>query len=691
MVAVPFEKISFVMKMGKRDKNKKKTERVGDMSAENEILKLRKEIEEHNRNYYVLDNPTISDYEYDMLLHQLIRLEEENPQFADENSPTKRVGGVALKEFEQVSHRVPMQSLGDVFSFDELMDFDKRVSQGLNGEDYEYVVEMKIDGLSVSLEYENGRFVKGSTRGDGLIGEDITENLKTIKSIPLVLPEDVEHLEVRGEVYMPQKSFEKLNEERKLSNEPLFANPRNAAAGSLRQLDSKITAKRNLDVFIFNIQDTSKTDIKTHTEGLEWLGSLGFKVSPRRNVFKTMKNAYDEILSIGQLRAELPFDIDGVVVKVNSLEQRVELGTTTKVPKWAIAYKFPAEQKETTVEDIVVQVGRTGVITPNAVLTPVRIAGSTVSRATLHNEDFIREKDLRIGDRVLVQKAGDIIPEVVSVLKEKRTGEEKIYEMPKVCPACGEELFREEGEAALRCTSTNCPAQKIRSIIHFASRGAMDIEGLGDAVVEQLVDEGLIENTADLFYLEYEELVKLERFADKSAQNLIDAINRAKKNPLDKLICGLGIRLIGAKGAKSIAQHFGNMDRIMEASVEEVSAIDDVGEKMAESLVHYFSEPETQELVRRMKEKNVNMVAEEKIVGGVLEGKTFVLTGTLPTLKRSEAQKLIEDNGGKTSSSVSKKTDYVLAGDEAGSKLDKAHALGVEVITENEFLDMIKG
>ncbi len=660
------------------------------MSAENEILKLRKEIEEHNRNYYVLDNPTISDYEYDMLLRKLIELEEENPQFADENSPTKRVGGVALKEFEQVSHRVPMQSLGDVFSFDELMDFDKRVSQGLNGEKYEYVVEMKIDGLSVSLEYENGRFVKGSTRGDGLIGEDITENLKTIKSIPLVLSENVERLEVRGEVYMPQKSFEKLNEERKMSNEPLFANPRNAAAGSLRQLDSKITAKRNLDVFIFNIQDTSKTDIKTHTEGLDWLGSLGFKVSPRRNVFKTMKDAYDEILTIGQLRAELPFDIDGVVIKVNSLEQRIELGTTTKVPKWAIAYKFPAEQKETTVEDIVVQVGRTGVITPNAVLTPVRIAGSTVSRATLHNEDFIREKDLRIGDRVLVQKAGDIIPEVVSVLKEKRTGEEKIYEMPKVCPACGEELFREEGEAALRCTSTNCPAQKIRSIIHFASRGAMDIEGLGDAVVEQLVDEGLIENTADLFYLEYEELVKLERFADKSAQNLIDAINRAKKNPLDKLICGLGIRLIGSKGAKSIAQHFGNIDRIMEASVEEVSAIDDVGEKMAESLVHYFAESETQELIRRMKEKGVNMVAEEKTIGGVLEGKTFVLTGTLPTLKRSEAQKLIEDNGGKTSGSVSKKTDYVLAGDEAGSKLDKAQALGVKIITENEFLEMIK-
>ncbi|MBO5955240.1 MAG: NAD-dependent DNA ligase LigA, partial [Clostridia bacterium] len=432
------------------------------MNIENEILRLRKEIEAHNHSYYVLDNPTISDYEYDMLLHKLIKLEEENPQFADENSPTKRVGGVALKEFEQVKHQVPMQSLGDVFSREELLDFDKRVAQGLGKEKYEYVVEMKIDGLSVSLEYENGRFVKGSTRGDGIVGENITENLKTVKAIPLVLPEPVERLEVRGEVYMPKASFELLNQERKDSGEVLFANPRNAAAGSLRQLDSKITAKRNLDIFIFNIQETSKEDILRHTDGLQWLSSLGFKVSPRRSVFATMEEAYDEILEIGRQRAELPFDIDGAVVKVNSLAQRQELGVTTKVPKWAIAYKFPAEQKETTVEDIIVQVGRTGVITPNAVLTPVKIAGSTVSRATLHNEDFIREKDLRIGDRVLVQKAGDIIPEVVEVLKDKRTGSEREFSMPEVCPACGEALFREEGEAALRCVSTNCPAQKVR-------------------------------------------------------------------------------------------------------------------------------------------------------------------------------------------------------------------------------------
>ncbi len=659
------------------------------MSIEKEILELRKEIEEHNRNYYVLDNPTISDYDYDILLHKLIKLEEENPEFADENSPTKRVGGAALKEFEQVVHEVPMQSLGDVFSKEEILDFDKRVVQGLEGKSYEYVVEMKIDGLSVSLEYENGRFVKGSTRGDGNIGENITENLKTIKSIPLVLPEAVERLEVRGEVYMPKASFEALNEERKNSNEPLFANPRNAAAGSLRQLDSKITAKRNLDVFIFNIQQTTK-ELSTHTEALEWLKSLGFKVSPRRDVFATMDEAFEEIQRIGEERPNLPFDIDGAVVKVNSLVQREELGTTTKVPKWAIAYKFPAERQETTVEDIIVQIGRTGVITPNAVLTPVRVAGSTVSRATLHNEDFIREKDLKIGDRVLIQKAGDIIPEVVEVLKEKRTGAERDFSMPTVCPACGEPLFREEGEAATRCVSTNCPAQKVRSIIHFASRGAMDIEGLGDAVVEQLVDEGLIKNTADLFYLEFMELVGLERFGEKSAQNLIDAIEKAKENPLDRLICGLGIRLIGAKAAKNIAGHFGNIDAVMAATVQEVSAIDDVGDKMAESLVHYFAEPETKELIERMKAAGVNMIAEERPTGGSFEGKTFVLTGTLPTLKRSEAQKMIEDNGGKVSGSVSKKTDFVVAGEEAGSKLDKANALGVAVITEEELLNMIK-
>jgi len=662
---------------------------VKPMNIENEILNLRKTLEEHNYNYYVMDNPTISDFEYDAMMQRLIKLEEENPQFADENSPTKRVGGVPLSEFEQVVHEVQMQSLGDVFSYDELMEFDQRVRQGLDGESPEYVVEMKIDGLSVSLEYENGQFLRGSTRGDGNIGENITENLKTIKSIPLKLNCDTQKLEVRGEVYMPRKSFEEVNAEKSAAGEALFANPRNAAAGSLRQLDSKITARRKLDVFIFNIQTISDDSLKTHAEGLEWLHGLGFKVSPMRTVCANMDEAYLQILKIGELRPELPFDIDGAVVKVNSLAQRDALGSTSKVPKWAIAYKFPAEQKETTVEDIIVQVGRTGVITPNAVLTPVRIAGSTVSRATLHNEDFIVAKDLKIGDRVLVQKAGDIIPEVVSVLKDKRTGAERPYKMPTHCPACGEELFREEGEAALRCISTNCPAQRMRSIIHFATRDAMDIEGLGEAVVEQLIDAGLIKTSADLFYLKKEDLVPLDRFAEKSAQNLIDAIERAKSNPLDRLLCALGIRLIGARSAKAIAAHFKNIDNIMNATAEEVSQINDVGEKMAESLVHYFSEPETIYLIEKMKAAGVNMVAEDKKLGGNLEGKTFVLTGTLPNLKRSEAQKIIEASGGKVSGSVSKKTDFVVAGEEAGGKLDKALALGVAVITEEELLNMV--
>ena len=659
------------------------------MDIKQEIFDLRKTIEEHNYNYYVMDNPTISDFDYDALMQRLIKLEEENPEFVDENSPTKRVGGAVLSAFGQALHRVPLQSLGDVFSYDELMEFDQRVIQGLDGEKPQYVAEMKIDGLSVSLEYENGRFLRGATRGDGSVGEDITENLKTVKSIPLLIDCDAKRLVVRGEVYMSRKSFEEVNAEKLSAGEALFANPRNAAAGSLRQLDSKITAKRKLDVFIFNIQEVSDNRVLTHTEGLDWLDSMGFKTSPVRTVCQSMDEAYLEILKIGEMRKDLPFDIDGAVIKVNSIRQREILGSTSKVPKWAIAYKFPAEQQETTVEDIIVQVGRTGVITPNAVLTPVKIAGSTVSRATLHNENFVLAKDLKIGDRVLVQKAGDIIPEVVSVLKEKRTGDERLFKMPTHCPACGEELFREEGEAALRCVSTNCPAQRIRSIIHFASRGAMDIEGLGDAVVEQLVNEGLIKTSADLFYLKKEELVGLERFAEKSAQNLIDAIEKAKKNPLDRLLCGLGIRLIGAKGAKAIAAHFENIDRIMDATADEVLLIDDVGEKMAESLVHYFAEPETKELIEKMKAAGVNMIAEEKQVGGALEGKTFVLTGTLPTLKRTDAQKIIEDNGGKVSGSVSKKTDFVVVGTDAGSKLEKAESLGVKIITEEELLGMI--
>lgn len=654
-----------------------------------EIEKLREELNLHNYNYYVMDNPTISDFEYDAMMQRLIKLEEENPELRDPNSPSVRVGGAVLDKFSQVTHAVQMQSLSDVFSREELFDFDERVKSGLEKRDYEYVVEMKIDGLSVSLEYENGSFVRGSTRGDGFIGEDITENLKTVKSIPLKLNNAPEFLEVRGEVYMPKSSFERLNEEREMEGESLFANPRNAAAGSLRQLDSTVTAKRNLDIFIFNIQQIRGKELLSHRESLDYLEELGFKVSPRRNVVKSIDEAYKEIEEIGESRGNLPFDIDGAVVKVNSFVQRELLGETTKVPKWATAYKFPAETKETVVEDIIVQIGRTGVVTPNAVFTPVRVAGSTVSRATLHNADYIRDKDIRIGDTVKIRKAGDIIPEVVEVVTEKRPEGAVPYEMPLVCPACGEMLVREEGEAAIRCISSECPAQTVRRVIHFASRDAMDIEGLGSEIVEQLIDCGLIKDAADLFELKFEQIVKLERFADKSAQNLIDAIENVKKNNLDKLIFGLGIRHIGVKAAKSLSKRFKNMENIISASTEDIAEIEDFGMIMAKSVSDYFAENSNLEMIERLKNYGVNMEYESDTKSAIFEGKTFVLTGTLPTMKRSEAQKLIEENGGKVSGSVSKKTDFVVAGEEAGSKLDKAQSLGVAVITEEELLAML--
>ncbi len=656
---------------------------------EQEIMQLREELNKHNYNYYVLDNPTIPDSEYDILLHRLIRLEEENPKFKDPNSPTVRVGGAVLDKFEQVEHSVQMQSLSDVFSKEELFDFDERVKNSL-GEDYEYVVEMKIDGLSVSLEYENGIFSRGSTRGDGNVGENITENLKTVKSIPLKLDNAPSFLEVRGEVYMPRASFDRLNAEREINGESLFANPRNAAAGSLRQLDSSVCAKRNLDIFIFNIQQITDSEIQSHRESLDYLESIGFKVSPRRNIFNSIEKVYEEILKIGEERENLPFDIDGVVIKVNSFTQREALGSTTKVPRWAVAYKFPAEIKETVIEDIILQVGRTGVITPNAVFTPVKVAGSTISRATLHNEDFIKEKDIRIGDTVKVRKAGDIIPEVVEVVYEKRNDDAVPYLMPTVCPACGEKLVREDGEAAIRCISGECPAQTARRIIHFASRDAMDIEGLGTEIVEQLIESGLIKDVADLFGLKYDDIVALDRFADKSASNLIEAINNVKKNNLDRLLFGLGIRHIGNKAAKNLAKHFKNMDSIMNAETNEIAQIEDFGMIMAKSVRDYFDENSNRELVERLKEYGLSMEYESDAVSEIFAGKTFVLTGTLPTLKRSDAQKIIEDNGGKVSGSVSKKTDYVVAGEEAGSKLKKAQELGVLVISEEELLNMIK-
>jgi DNA ligase (NAD+) len=658
-------------------------------SIKEEVVALRKQLEQYNYEYYVMDSPTVDDFTYDALMNRLLALEQEYPELRTPDSPTQRVGGEVLEGFLQVEHQVQMQSLADVFSKEELMDFDKRVRGELETEAVEYVVEMKIDGLSVSLEYENGSFVRGSTRGNGFVGEDITANLKTVASIPLKLKEALPYLEVRGEVFMPKESFLKLNEQRELSGEALFANPRNAAAGSLRQLDSKITAQRKLDIYVFNVQQIEGKTLTNHKESLDYLASLGFKTVPEERVFYGAEEAFGEILRIGESRGTLSFDIDGAVVKVNRFTERELLGKTTKTPKWAVAYKFPAEQQESKLLDIALQVGRTGVVTPNAVLEPVRIAGSTVSRATLHNIDNIRDKDIRIGDTVVIQKAGDIIPEVVRVITEKRTGEERVFTMPETCPACGEPLYREEGEAAVRCQSPNCPAQQMRSILHFASRPAMDIEGLGTAVVQQLLDEKLIADCADLYYLRYEDLVGLERFGEKSARNLLDAIEKSKNRGLDRVLSGLGIRLIGARAAELLAARFETLDALMEAEEEAVSSVDDIGKKMAASLIHYFKDAKSLEILDKLQRAGVRLSYESKLTGDSLSGKTFVLTGTLPTLKRNEAKALIESHGGKVSGSVSKKTDYVVAGEEAGSKLTKANELGIAVLTEEELLQML--
>lgn len=659
------------------------------MDAAAEIKELREKLERCNYEYYVMDNPTLSDFEYDAMMNRLIKLEEENPELKTEDSPTQRVGGQVLEGFDEVEHTVQMQSLADVFSKEELFEFDERTRNALGVDKIEYAVEMKIDGLSVSLEYENGSFVRGSTRGNGYVGEDITANLKTIKSIPLKLKENIPFLEVRGEVFMPKDSFIRLNEQREAADEPLFANPRNAAAGSLRQLDSKITAQRRLDIFIFNVQQIQGRELSGHKESLEYMAKLGFKTIPEKRLFSGIEEAYNEICRIGDDRGNLSFDIDGSVVKVDSFALREALGTTTKTPKWAIAYKFPAERKESKLIDIALQVGRTGAVTPNAVLTPVKLAGSVVSRATLHNIDNIRDKDIRIGDTVILQKAGDIIPEVVGVVKEKRDGTEKVFEMPALCPACGEPLYRQEGEAAVRCLSSNCPAQQLRSIIHFASKPAMDIDGLGPAVIQQLLDEGLISDCADLYILTAERLVELERFAEKSALNLINAIEKSKQQGLERLLFALGIRLIGSRAAELLAAKFKTIDAIAGADEESIAAVDDIGEKMAASVVHYFKEEKSLQLINRLKEYGVVTESKKTVEDDALKGKTFLLTGTLPTLKRNEAKSIIESHGGKVSSSVSKKTDYVVAGAEAGSKLDKANELGINVLTEAELLDML--
>ena len=657
--------------------------------AKQRIDELKEILNEANRSYYILDAPEISDFEYDKLIRELIVLEEEYPEYKTQDSPSQRVCGGVLEGFEQVTHAVQMQSLTDVFDKEELFDFDNRTKSSLGLDTVEYVTELKIDGLSVSLEYRDGMFFRGSTRGDGNIGEDITNNLRTIKSIPLKLTEQIPYLEVRGEVFMPKPAFLRLNELREVAEEPLFANPRNAAAGSLRQLDSSVTAQRSLDIFIFNVQAVEGMEFVTHSESLDYMRKLGFKVIPDRRIQHGIDEVYDEIMRLGEMRGNLDFEIDGAVVKVNSLEERLLLGSNSKTPKWATAYKYPPERQETELIDIVLQVGRTGAVTPNAVFKPVRVAGSLVSRATLHNIDFIHSKDIRIGDHIIIQKAGDVIPEVVEVIKDKRKPDAAKYEMPDDCPVCGEPLERIDDEAATRCTNSNCPAQQLRSIIHFASKGAMEIDGLGPAIVEKLIDEGLVKTCADLYELKKDDIVSLEGFAEKSASNLIESIENSKSRGLDRLLFALGIRLIGSRAAKLIAERFGTIESVAEANAEQIAEIPDIGEKMAGSVEHYFSESASIELIEHLRKCGVDMTYEAVEKGGIFSGKTFVITGTLPGMKRSEAKKLIEDNGGKVSSSVSKKTDYLLAGDEAGSKLDKANKLGINVISEEDLEKML--
>ena len=642
------------------------------------------------KKYYDDDDPVVSDFEWDMTMVELKDLERQFPEFINKEGQTQHVGGHVKEGFEKVTFDVPLQSLQDIFSFDELEAFDERVKKTLEKDQIDYVVETKIDGLSVNLEYVKGVFTRGATRGNGLVGEDITENLKTIPHIPKTLTEPVT-ITVRGEVFIGSEDFEKLNEERLANEESLFANARNAAAGSLRQLDSSITASRPLDIFIFNVQKSEDIEFTSHYESLEYMKKLGFNVNPVVVPVKNIPDAIKEIEKIGENRYTLSFGIDGAVIKVDDLRQREILGTNYKTPKWAIAYKYPPEKKETILKDINIQVGRTGVLTPLAILEPVRVAGSTISKTTLHNEDFIKEKDLRIGDHVIIQKAGDVIPEIVEVAKDKRNGNEIEFKMPNKCPICGADVIREEGEAAYRCIGIECPAKLTRNIIHFASREAMNILGLGENIIEELLDRGLIKNIADLYELTNEDFESMKKNGKKFAQNLIDSINTSRSNDLYRLITGLGIRNIGVKAAKSLAKHFKTMDNLMNAEIEELVGIDDMGEIMAKSVYEFFNEPQTIDLIERFKMSGLNMSAyEEEGTDNRFEGMTFVLTGALDGYSRKEAEDIIEKFGGKASSSVSKKTTYVLAGEDSGSKLDKAQQLGVTVITEAQFNEMIK-
>ena len=634
-----------------------------------------------------MDNSPITDFEFDTMMNRLKKLEKEHPELITKDSPTQKVGGHVREDFAKVTHEVPLQSLQDVFSYEELYEFDKRIKQ--SGET-NYCVETKIDGLSCALKYEKGILVQGATRGDGVVGEDVTENVKKIKSIPHKLKEPLD-ITVRGEVFIGKKEFETLNEEREVMGETLFANARNAAAGSLRQLNPKITAQRPLDIYIFNVQKIENKTWNSHWEELNYLANLGFNVVPFRKLCHTIDEAIDAIKEIGDNREELTFGIDGAVIKVDDLALREKIGTTFKVPKWAIAYKYPPEQKETIVKDIICQVGRTGAITPMAILEPVKVAGSTISKTTLHNEDFVKEKGLMIGDHVIIQKQGDVIPEVVDVLKEKRTGEEKVFQMPTTCPVCGAPAVREEGESAVRCTGIECPAKALRNIVHFASDEGMDIEGLGYKIVEQLIEKGLISNIADIYDLKLEDIASLKKNGKKFAQNLIDAIEESKNRDLSNLITALGIRHVGKKLAKVLARKYKTLDNLMSADVEELASKDDIGEVIAQSIHTFFNEEQTIDLINRLKSAGINTQSlQEESNDTRFEGKTFVLTGALSKYSREQASDIIERLGGKTSSSVSKKTSYVLAGEDAGSKLTKAQSLGVTVISEEEFEEMIK-
>jgi len=657
------------------------------MDIKQEMRELEEQLLYHAKKYYDEDSPEISDYEYDALLEKLKKLEEQHPELVSPSSPTRRVTGHVADRFEKVTHEVPLGSLTDVFDKDGLLEFDGRVRETFP--DLSYVTECKIDGLSCALEYVDGVFTRGATRGDGYIGEDVTQNLLTIHSIPLSIPQKSGRVIVRGEVYMPKKVFASLNEHREEEGKTPFANPRNAAAGSLRQLDSKLCAKRRLDIFVFNLQYADCAMPDSHADTLDMLSDWGFTVSPDFARCGDIDSCISRIDEIGNMRSSLPFDIDGAVVKIDSRKMRESLGSVGALPRWAVAYKYPPETVKTKLNAITVMVGRTGVLTPRAELTPVRLAGSTVAYATLHNEDNIRDKDIRVGDTVLLRKAGDIIPEIVGVDKSQRDGSEVPFEMPKVCPSCGGAVTREEGEAAVRCTNADCPAQLVRNVAHFVSRSAMNIETLGESVAARLIDAGLVHNVADLYYLDKAQIAAMDGLGDKSAENILASIERSKQNGLSSLLYALGIRHIGEKAAQNLASHFGSAEALMAADAEALCAVDDIGPESAAAVINYFSEPSNREIIARIAAAGVNTTEKTEKLGSELDGKTVVVTGAMHTMKRDEIEQLIRLHGGKAAGSVSKKTDFLVAGDAAGSKLAKAQSLGVPVITEEEFLKMI--